>query len=503
MTNGYYVWPKVQIVGNGLRESVSRKYMTVDQTDAAIKWIERRSRSGGQRPWMCTVSYNAAHTQYQQPPSSLTPGSEDLSDCAIEIGERELNDLMIQAMDEEISRLLVETGLALMDGDRLELQLDAANTVLIVVGDNGSYLPVVREPFNPARSKGTCYQTGVWCPLIIAGPSDIVAQPGRAVDHMVSGVDLFELFGELAGLDVRSVVPSSHVLDSKPMLPYLADPDQPSIRRFNFSQLGIGDPDPSDLPGPCVLFDNVTCDDILFTTKELCVANGGTWYGDGADGGLEFNDCCELLSSGVVPDMPVLPPQTWTIRNEDYKLLKIDLVCCKRGPECPEQGVYPGTFELYRLDTALRLDDSENELLGGECPSEAGLSEEELANFIALRQALDELLASEIRCHGDGNLDKRVDMQDLVGVMQNFGVPSVFDVNSDGTTDGLDQDCVLMNLGITCTADDPGVPCVGSVGACHLPSGACEITSESACHAAGGLYQGDGTSQCCADSSIR
>ena len=37
-----------------------------------------------------------------------------------------------------------------------------------------------------SRAKGTAYQTGVWDPLIIAGP--LVAQPDREVDHMVNMV---------------------------------------------------------------------------------------------------------------------------------------------------------------------------------------------------------------------------------------------------------------------------------------------------------------------------
>jgi hypothetical protein len=37
---------------------------------------------------------------------------------------------------------------------------------------------------------------------------------------MINVADLFELWGEIAGIDVRSVVPESHVLDSRPVLPY-------------------------------------------------------------------------------------------------------------------------------------------------------------------------------------------------------------------------------------------------------------------------------------------
>ena len=511
-TNGYYVWPKTTSNANGARDSLSREYLTIDQTDAAISWIQRRSGPGARRPWMCTVSYNAPHTPYQQPPASLTPGSLEQTECASETAQRELNDLMIEAMDKEVGRLLVETGLASWDRDQLELHLDAANTAIVLVGDNGSYYPVVKDPYNPGRSKGTCFQTGVWCPLVVAGPSDIVVQPGRAVDHMTNGVDLFELFGELAGVDVRDVVPPSHVLDSHPMLAYLTDPNQSAIRQFNFSQIGLGAPAPQESPGPCVLIDGISCDDILFTTKDLCEANDGTWYGEGTTAAdMPFADCCELRESGrVSQDLVILPKQAWTIRNEEYKLFMFEQACCNRGractrgPECPEeQGAFLNTYALYRLDGDPPLDNADDNLLDGSCPCDAGLTDEEWENFLVLQQALEMLLASEIQCHGDGNLDKRVNVKDLVGVMQDFGVPSVFDVNFDGTTDQLDRACVLANMGNVCATDNPGVQCEGTVGACCVASGSCEIMTESDCQTAGGVYQGDGTHQCCSGAACR
>ena len=48
---------------------------------------------------------------------------------------------MIEAMDHEIGRLLVELGLATRTPDgRLDYHPDATNTMVVIVGDNGSYL---------------------------------------------------------------------------------------------------------------------------------------------------------------------------------------------------------------------------------------------------------------------------------------------------------------------------------------------------------------------------
>ena len=63
----------------------------------------------------------------------------------------------------------------------------------------------VKEPFDIGRAKATAYQTGVWVPLIVAGP--VVAEPNRDVEHMVNMVDVFRLFGDMAGIDVPAAVP--------------------------------------------------------------------------------------------------------------------------------------------------------------------------------------------------------------------------------------------------------------------------------------------------------
>jgi hypothetical protein len=71
---------------------------------------------------------------------------------------------------------------------------------------------------------------------MIAGP--LVSSPNRDVESMVNIADLFQLFGEIAGIDVRKALPSSHILDSVGMLSYLTNPNQPSIRQTNFTQTG-------------------------------------------------------------------------------------------------------------------------------------------------------------------------------------------------------------------------------------------------------------------------
>src|SRR5690606_7095550 len=157
--NGYYVSPLV-IIEEGQVEEVAltdpraRRYRTRIETDAAIEWIKSRSSD---RPWMATVSYSAAHTPWQQPPRSLAPvsshaGSDELN-CRETLAGREIQDQMTEAMDTEFGRLLVETGLASRDKDgRLQYDPKATNTVIVIVGDNGTLGSAVKPPFSPDRA---------------------------------------------------------------------------------------------------------------------------------------------------------------------------------------------------------------------------------------------------------------------------------------------------------------------------------------------------------------
>src|SRR5690606_17244319 len=103
-------------------------------------------------------------------------------DCKGSVAGRLIQDKMTEAMDTEFGRLLVETGMAQYDADgKLVYKPEASNTIIVIAGDNGSLGSAVKLPFQLSQAKGTAYQTGVWVPLIVAGPQ--VAQPDREVEH--------------------------------------------------------------------------------------------------------------------------------------------------------------------------------------------------------------------------------------------------------------------------------------------------------------------------------
>lgn len=488
--NGYYVWPRTQHDGvlpplaTGSEcpgaTTTSREYMTPVQTNDGVSWW-----NGQTGPRMLTVSYNAIHTPVQPPPTALVadPLSLPLS-CVDQPGTRLLTDRVFEAMDVEIGRLLEGLGLATLDAARKRIvQLHLDHTMLVIIGDNGSFGPTVKaaDGFSPLRSKGTVYQTGVWVPLIVTGP--LVKSPGRSVDHLVNGVDLFQLFGEIAGVDVRQVAPSSHQLDSFPMLVYLTNPHQAGLRPINFTQIAPGTfqtpANPATRSWPCLI--GTQCSDSLFATEELCGDNGGVWYGppEGGDPNqAKATSCCQVFAT-LPPQQQanaqLLPTFQYAVRNERFKLVESDILNCEcplgtSSETCPTPNGPPAfpwaefatksTFELYDLAkipgvNPAGMDRPMGDFLRG-CdqadPADC-LPPPLRPIFHELQQALVGIQGSEVPCAGDGNLDKLVNDEDVQGVQAFMGLgPSRFDFNFDGKTDEADLAIVMQYLGTDCLA---------------------------------------------------
>ena len=308
--------------------------------------------------------------------------------------------------------------------------------MVIVCGDNGTYYESVNLPYNPLRAKATPYQTGIAAPVIISGP--LVRRPGRAVTAMVNAVDLFELFGEIAGLNVHKIVPASHILDCAPMLAYLTNPNKHAIRQYNFSELGGAVP-PNAMTWPSVftIAGQKIGNDILFDDEATCEESGGEWFGPGAP--VVYTNCCDVRAF-VYTNMTIQPTFVWTVRNDRYKLVKSQLASC-------DASINP--YEFYDLKpTVLNpvgLDNSPFDLL-----TKSNLTKPEQASLNKLTAVLDGILASEPACPGDGNLDKQVNEEDIQGVIDNWNLPSVFDFNNDGVTDLKDLQIIETNFGDQC-----------------------------------------------------
>ncbi len=419
LANGYYVFNLVTndrqartVYKHPLTDPRARMYSPIETTDAAVQWINSQPND---KPWMVTASYASIHAPYQQAPQSLTPGEPDLSGVPCggknaTLGDiHQLSDQMVEAMDTEIGRLLVETGVASKGADgSLEYHPETSNTVVIIIGDNGTYAQSVKAPFDIQHAKGWVNQTGVWVPLIVSGP--LVNSPGRKVENMVNVADLYQLFGEIAGLDVRDFVPKSRIVDSVSMLPYLTNPSQTSLRAYNFTQTGDNISANGVRPGPCVIpipSKSPTCVQI-FPQKALCETEGGTWWGPGASPPQEsFNSCCDLLASNKVQGLKVLPLAQEAVRNDNFKLIQVHSETCD-----PEER----PLQLYRINehSPIPLLDFPklNLIIHQDAPTK-GLTKEEAENYTALKNELDSILNSESQCPGDGNVDGVVNQTDI------------------------------------------------------------------------------------------
>ncbi|MBY0278838.1 sulfatase-like hydrolase/transferase [Candidatus Binatia bacterium] len=454
--SGHYVSPLVINHEDGSVDRIpptdrrARTFRTTEAVDAAVSWI--RSRPSGQ-PWMATVSFSAAHTPLMQPPAD-TLGEQNRAasglDCNDTQAQRLIMNLMVESIDAEVARLLVETGLAERAPDgSLVYRPEQTDTVVVIVGDNGSLGGTVKQPFDPSRAKGTAYQTGVWVPLVIAGP--LVVRPGRDVEHMVNIADLYTLFGEIAGIeDVRAQVPRP--IDAEPMLPYLREPGRASIRASNFTQVGPNLQANGAINGPCTI--GSTCTQIP-VTKSVCHDNNGTWYGAEPDdpgvppGGFTY--CCEvsayLAAQGQQP-LLIAPLSALAIRDDRYKIVRNS----GKAYVSQEQPCVDGsTNEFYAIDEAVptpELDEAGTQL------DLDALTPEQQRSYDELSARLQALLDSNVPCPGDGNIDLVVDDLDLSDwrfYADSTGLSSWYDLNLDGLTNDADRTIIQQNLGLRCS----------------------------------------------------
>lgn len=459
--NAYYVSPLV-IIENGKVEEVplddprARGYRTRIEADAAIRWI--KSRQGSERPWMATVSFSAAHTPVQQPPVGLVKANGAVLDslnCNGPLQGREIQNRMIEAMDTEFGRILVETGLARRKDDgSLAYEPAATNTMIVIVGDNGTFGFAVKQPFSPQRAKGSAYQTGVWVPLIVAGAQ--VEKPDREVEHMVNVVDLYQLFGEAAGIDPHAVVPRT--LDSTPMLPYLTNPDQASARSVNFSISGINVQADGKRNGPCEL--NGACTQIPMS-QGICEDNQGVWWGKGYtdasvvdNGGVGYQSCCQVnqaLHLANRDQMNIFPEISVALRDDRLKIVRNTTQSYDAANNVCGVAVTNALYEVNQAAPQPLLDDPDRNLLL------APLTTSVQQRYQELTEKLEAILAADPACPGDGNRDGVVNAQDLEHwqrIAQNWGLSSVYDALIDGVADGLtnhaDGMVVQQNLGRTC-----------------------------------------------------
>jgi arylsulfatase A-like enzyme len=201
---GYANYPKA--VDGVVSQSFT--YATTEQVDDALQLIE----GFGDQRWFLWLAFSASHSPLHVPPAGLTTFQLP---TMISENPALFFRAVTEALDTELGRLLATMDPAVL-----------AKTVVVFVGDNGTPPHVTTPPFDPDHAKWTVYEGGVNVPLIVRGPG---VAAGAECAALVHTMDLFATVLELA-----EVAPPPS--DSVSIVPYLADPDRPSIRPWVYAE---------------------------------------------------------------------------------------------------------------------------------------------------------------------------------------------------------------------------------------------------------------------------
>lgn len=205
-------------------------------TRDALAWINAQHNS-----FLAYVAFAPPHAPLQVPPAALLPAATlcELECAGLVPGDfvsapadppetlRLVHRALIEALDTEIGNLL--DGLS---------PAQRANTMVFVIGDNGTLADLVDPPHDPTHAKLSVYELGVRVPLIVSGP--LVKQPipagGWQSDALVSAVDLWLTIADVTGANAAQVVTPGD-LDSQSFLSVIRDPLSPGSRTSVFSQI--------------------------------------------------------------------------------------------------------------------------------------------------------------------------------------------------------------------------------------------------------------------------
>jgi arylsulfatase B len=185
-------------------------YTPEQKVDDAIDWLDEQKQDD--KPWLLWLAFNLPHYPHHIPEvAGLETDGLDPTD------HRSALDVMTSRMDQEIGRLLDAIG-----AEELE------NTIVLLVGDNGTTGEANDPPFHPERGKFTLYEGGIRVPLIISGPG---IPAGAQSTALVNTTDIFATLVELSG----NKLPEELVHDSVSLAPYFDTPSSNSIRDFMFA----------------------------------------------------------------------------------------------------------------------------------------------------------------------------------------------------------------------------------------------------------------------------
>ncbi len=165
-------------------QSNTTNYTTSELTDLAIDWVDNQTS-----PWFLWLSYNAPHTPFHLPPTSLHSRSLSGTDADITANPRQYYLASIEAMDTEFGRFWTNLTAA-----------EQSNTIVIYLGDNGTPRQVKDNAIAQNGNKSSLYQGGVNVPMFISGP--VVPRAGQRENALITHTDFFPTIAEISGANL-------------------------------------------------------------------------------------------------------------------------------------------------------------------------------------------------------------------------------------------------------------------------------------------------------------
>jgi len=265
------------------------QYNTTYEIDRAVAFLA----GAPVEPWFLEVALHAVHVPRQAPPEGLHTQAYIIAtyDEADEIGNthpdsRPMQEAMLEAMDTELGRFMA----ALHAHDP-----GLANTTVILVGDNGSVLPL--DTAVNRGKKGMIYEGGINVPLVVAGDAVSPLRVGTETAALVHSSDLYPTILEMTGKTPPAGITIDGVSFARHLNLAAANPPRSCVYadgRFPGAQYG----QPRSQHDTAVR--NATHKLIRFANTSAGVT-GYEFYGRGPDGHLDENAALPIPSDPEDP----------------------------------------------------------------------------------------------------------------------------------------------------------------------------------------------------------
>jgi arylsulfatase A-like enzyme len=191
---GYWSWEKNVATASGWSQTTSTMYATLDTAYEA--YIALTTAASLHRRSFTWLALNAAHDPWDKPPRDLFTGNFE--------GAAGQEESVLESADTLLGQLLAAWTAA--------APTEAAATVWIVMGDNGTPSEAVEPPWPAIQSKSHVTEGGIRVPLIVAGPGVVhgaeCSAPVHAPDVWATVLELMGTPPPTTGTDAISFVPA-------------------------------------------------------------------------------------------------------------------------------------------------------------------------------------------------------------------------------------------------------------------------------------------------------